>query len=162
MSPCPGGRQFGPRSASGCLSCQNVLLAQAADHSSLPGAVDGRPWVVWIEGQPGSGKTALVRQAVRDLPDGFMVVRAQADELATDIPYELAGQLGATNPEGPFAAGMNILEAWSHAQDRGAVAVVVEDLHWADTGFGAGAPDRGEAAGRGPGAAPGHQPTGGR
>jgi DNA-binding CsgD family transcriptional regulator len=97
-------------------------------------AAGGRPWVVWVQGEAGSGKTALVRRYLATLPAGFSVVRAQADELATDIPYELAGQLGAVHTDGPFVAGMDILRVWSEAQDRGPVAVVVEDLHWADVG----------------------------
>ena len=92
------------------------------------------PGVVWVEGEAGSGKTALVRQAIRLLPAGFSVVRAQADELAADIAYELALQLAAVDTEGPFVAGMSLLEAWSTAQDDGPLAVVVEDLHWADPG----------------------------
>jgi DNA-binding CsgD family transcriptional regulator len=95
-------------------------------------AAGGRPGLVWVEGEAGSGKTALVRQAVGALPAGWTLVRAQTDELATDIPFELAHQLGAVNTDNPFVAGMDILKAWSEAQDRGPVAVVVEDLHWAD------------------------------
>jgi DNA-binding CsgD family transcriptional regulator len=95
-------------------------------------AMARRPGVVWVEGEAGSGKTALVRQAVKALPAGFSVIKGQADELATDIAYELAVQLGAANCEGPFVAGISLLEAWARAQDDGPVAVVVEDLHWAD------------------------------
>ena len=95
-------------------------------------AMARRPGVVWVEGEAGSGKTALVRQAVKALPSGFSVLKGQADELATDIAYELAVQLGAVNCEGPFVAGMSLLEAWARAQDDGPVVIVVEDLHWAD------------------------------
>ena len=95
-------------------------------------AAGGRPWVVWVEGEAGSGKTVLVRRAVKALPADFGVIRAQADELAADVPFELAGQLGGVNTDGPFVAGMDILKAWAAAQDGGPVAVVVEDLHWAD------------------------------
>ena len=100
--------------------------------ASAEAAAARRPSVVWVEGEAGSGKTALARQAVKALPAGFSVVRAQADELAADIAYELATQLGAVDADGPFVAGMSLLRAWSTAQDSGPVAVVVEDLHWAD------------------------------
>jgi DNA-binding NarL/FixJ family response regulator/Tfp pilus assembly protein PilF len=103
------------------------VIAAAAE-----AAAGGRPQVVWVEGEAGSGKTALVRQAAAALPAGFSRVRVQSDELAADIPYELAGQLGAANIEGPFVAGMSVLDAWSTAQDGGPVAVLVEDFHWAD------------------------------
>ncbi len=85
-------------------------------------AAAGRPWVVWVQGEAGSGKTALVRRCVATLPAGFRVVRAQADELATDIPYELVGQLGAVHTDGPFVAGMDVLRGWSAAQDGGPAA----------------------------------------
>jgi DNA-binding CsgD family transcriptional regulator len=104
----------------------------AAIAKLVEAAAAGRPWVVWVEGAAGSGKTALVRRAVAALPDGFTLVRVEADELATDIAYELAGRLGALHTDGPFAAGMDILQAWSAAQDDGPIAVVIEDFHWAD------------------------------
>jgi DNA-binding CsgD family transcriptional regulator len=100
--------------------------------ASVEAAMSRRPGVVWVEGEAGSGKTALAREAVRTLPASFSVVRAQADELAADIAYELAVQLGAVNTDGPFVAGMSLLQSWSSAQGSGPVAVVVEDLHWAD------------------------------
>jgi DNA-binding CsgD family transcriptional regulator/tetratricopeptide (TPR) repeat protein len=97
-------------------------------------AATGRPRVVWVEGEAGSGKTALVRRAVAGLPAGFTLFRVEADELAIDIPFELAGQLGALHTDSPFVAGMEILRAWSAAQDDGSLAVLVEDFHWADVG----------------------------
>ena len=38
-------------------------------------AAAGRPGVAWVEGEAGSGKTALVRRAVAELPAGFTLVR---------------------------------------------------------------------------------------
>jgi DNA-binding CsgD family transcriptional regulator len=97
-------------------------------------ATTGRPWVVWLEGEAGSGKTILVRQALAGLAATFTAVQAAADEFAVDVPYELAGQLGALHTDDPFAAGMDMLNSWSAAQDNGPVVVVIEDLHWADLG----------------------------
>jgi DNA-binding CsgD family transcriptional regulator len=91
----------------------------------------GIPWVVLLEAEGGFGKTALVRHVVGQLPAGVQVLRAQADELATEQPFELARQFGATSSES-FSAGLEILEVWSKRQDDGPVVVVVEDLHWAD------------------------------
>ncbi len=78
------------------------------------------------------GKTALVRDVVAHLPAGMQAAHAQADELARNRPFELARQLGSTSAES-FAAGLEILDAWSRRQDDGVVVVVVEDLHWADS-----------------------------
>ena len=69
----------------------------------------GRPWLVWVEGVAGSGKTALLRKALAGLPDEFVTVRASADKLATDVPYELAAQLGSTSRESPFTTGQELL-----------------------------------------------------
>jgi DNA-binding CsgD family transcriptional regulator len=92
----------------------------------------GNPRVVWVEGDAGLGKTALVRHVLAHLAAETQVVHAQADELAGGRPFELARQLGSTSAES-FAAAMEILEAWSSRQDQGPVVVVVEDLHWADS-----------------------------
>ena len=88
--------------------------------------------MVWVEGDAGMGKTALVRHAVAQLPAGLQLAHADADELAAGRPFELARQLGSTSAES-FAAGMEILEVWSQLQDDGPVVVVVEDLHWAES-----------------------------
>jgi DNA-binding CsgD family transcriptional regulator len=89
--------------------------------------------VVWIEGEAGSGKTALVRHVLTTLPGEFQVVRAFADEQSADIPFALAAQLGPVTAERPFAAGMELLSSWARLQDRGPVAAVVEDFQWADS-----------------------------
>jgi DNA-binding CsgD family transcriptional regulator len=92
----------------------------------------GRSWLVWIEGEPGAGKTALLNQAVRCLPEQFQVIRATADQMSGDLSFGLARQLGSVSGDAPFVVGLGLLESWAVMQDRGAVAVVVEDLHWAD------------------------------
>jgi len=96
-------------------------------------AATGHARVVWIEGQAGSGKTALLRAALGALPQGFTLLAAEADELAGDIPFHLARQLGAATATSAFPAGLELLEAWSQAQEAGPAAVAVEDLHWADS-----------------------------
>lgn len=95
-------------------------------------ASTGRPCVVWVGGEAGSGKSVLVGAAIGALPPDFQVVHAHADELAIDVPFEVAAQLGQVTASRPFAAGLELLDSWSRLQDRGPVAIVVEDLHWAD------------------------------
>ena len=48
------------------------------------------------------------------------------------MPFDVARQLGQVSADGPFAAAMELLETWARLQDDGPLAVVVEDLHWAD------------------------------
>jgi DNA-binding CsgD family transcriptional regulator/tetratricopeptide (TPR) repeat protein len=105
----------------------------AAIASIAGDAAAGRAWVAWIEGEAGSGKTALLRAALGALPEGFTVLAAEADELAGDIPFHLAHQLGAATATAAFPVGLELLEVWSEAEEAGPAAVVVEDLHWADS-----------------------------
>ena len=112
------------------------LVGRSAQRQAIARALDemgsGNPRLVWVEGDTGLGKTALVRHVVGNLPAEIQVAHAQADELAAERPFELARQLGCTSVES-FSAGMEILEAWSSRQDQGPLVVVVEDLHWADS-----------------------------
>jgi len=103
-----------------------AILAKARE------AADGHPWVLWIEGEAGSGKTSLLRAALRALPEGYRVLAAEADELATDMAFQLVEQLGVTADVGAFPAGMELLQLWGTESERGPIAVAVEDLHWAD------------------------------
>ena len=88
--------------------------------------------VVWVEGDPGSGKTALVSHVAAELPAGFVVLRAAAEESAADQPFAVLDQLGIEGGESPHAAGLDLVALLTEAGSRGPVAVVVEDLHWAD------------------------------
>ena len=57
---------------------------------------------------------------------------AEADEQASEIPFEVVGQLADLDASTPFAAGLQLIAQWSAAQDARPLAVVVEDLQWAD------------------------------
>jgi DNA-binding CsgD family transcriptional regulator len=95
-------------------------------------AAGGVAQVVWLEGDAGVGKTALLRQALQELPREFSVVRAEADELSADVPMLVASQLGGVTSASPFAAGLELLDRLSALEDAGPVSVVAEDIHWAD------------------------------
>ncbi len=113
-----------------------VLVGRTAERAGVrecvAGVQDGRPILVWVEGEAGSGKSALVDALIGDLPPEFGVLRAEADELDADEPLALAGQLGAGDTDTTRPAGMALLRCWAALQDAGPLAVVVEDLHWAD------------------------------
>lgn len=70
-------------------------VERSAVHDRVRGVQHGRPLVVWIEADAGSGTSALVDALVGELPPEFGVLRAEADELAVDEPLALAVQLGA-------------------------------------------------------------------
>ena len=95
-------------------------------------AAAGRPGVVWIEGDAGAGKTALLRAAIKVLSADFQVQWAEADEMASDFPFAVLAQLGVAHPEAIFPAGLELVERWGSLQGAGPVVVAVEDLHWAD------------------------------
>jgi DNA-binding CsgD family transcriptional regulator len=105
-------------------------LAAVADCARA--AADGLAQVIWLEGNPGMGKTALLRRALQGLPPKFSVLRAEADELAAEIPMAVVAQFGAVTSTSPFAAGLELLEQLSALQESGPVSVVIEDIHWAD------------------------------
>jgi DNA-binding NarL/FixJ family response regulator len=99
----------------------------------LAAAAEGHAGVVWIEGDAGFGKTALVRRIIATLPDDFVVMSAEADELAREQPFGVTSQLGAGGSAGSFAAGLELLRLTGERRDHRPVLVVVEDMHWADT-----------------------------
>ena len=104
----------------------------AAVAACVDAAVAGQAQVVWIEGAAGSGKTALLREVLARLPAACQVLRAEADELAGDVPLGVLGGFAPIGARDAFAAGMELLARLGAAQDAGPVAAVVEDLHWAD------------------------------
>ena len=97
------------------------LVGRDAERQAIARALDevgsGNPRVVWVEGDAGLGKTALVRHVVGHLPAEMQVTHAQGDELATERPFELARQLGSTSSES-FSAGMEILEHGPNVKTR--------------------------------------------
>jgi len=104
----------------------------------------GQPWLVAIEGEPGMGKTTLARRCLA-AASGLRVLSARADQAETDLDFGLADQLlrsargavpaAGTDPaDSSFAVGARLLQAVGELQAAGAVAVVVDDVQWADRG----------------------------
>jgi len=119
-------------------------LARVAEVITLVEA--GQPWLVIIEGDPGVGKTALARRCLAAAP-GLTVLSVRADEAETDLDFGLADQLfraagGIVPPilsaestesaASSFAMGARLLEVLGKQQAAGPVAIVVDDLQWAD------------------------------
>jgi DNA-binding CsgD family transcriptional regulator len=96
----------------------------------------GEPWLVAIEGDPGIGKTSLVRHSLAQAA-GMKVLSARADPAETDLDLGIVDQLlrtkpGAAPPASSFAAGARLLEVVGGQQSAKAVAIVIDDLQWAD------------------------------
>ena len=100
--------------------------------SCLDMARSGQPWVVWVEGEAGSGKTSFARQVRQGLPADVRVVRAVGDELASDVMFALVDQLAPLRARSAFAAGLELLQHLSTLQDDGPVMLLVEDFQWSD------------------------------
>lgn len=110
-------------------------------------AVAGKPWVVVIEGKPGIGKTALARRALAPGPDGMRVCWCACDRFEQDYPYGVVEQLlrhlppaadgseptaAPTAAASPFAVGADLLTVLAGAAERSPLAVVIDDIPWAD------------------------------
>jgi DNA-binding CsgD family transcriptional regulator/tetratricopeptide (TPR) repeat protein len=123
---------------------------------SLAAAGGGRPQIVVVDGEPGVGKTALLRRFVREAP-GVPVVWASGDATESGLEFGVARQLLMTLPlpsavaagggvQGRFSAGVAgggsgadgfsvgaaLLAGVGALEMRGPAVVVVDDLHWID------------------------------
>jgi DNA-binding CsgD family transcriptional regulator len=89
--------------------------------------------VLVLEGEAGSGKTTLARHALDQLGADATVVTVAADELAAEVPLAmLRSWVGAASVDSPFEAGMALLDRFGALTDGPLLAVLVEDLHFAD------------------------------
>jgi DNA-binding CsgD family transcriptional regulator len=105
----------------------------------------GQPWLVAIEGDPGMGKTSLARRFLTR-PAGLRVLSARADQSETDLDFGLVDQLlraagvvfepvlptAGIPAASSFAVGARLLEVVGEQQAAGAVAILLDDLQWAD------------------------------
>lgn len=100
----------------------------------------GEPQVVWVRGAAGIGKTTVVRRFAARLTD-FTVLAATADPAETALDHGVIGQLvrrlpgapmGAAPDESPLAVGARLLDLLGRLQSAGSVALVVDDVQWAD------------------------------
>lgn len=100
---------------------------------------DGRGGAVWLEGEFGIGKSALLTQALAGAPDrGCQVGWAVADERATRVPLRVVHDclgLAARLPEVRDAAAATadvLLGLVTELCARGPLVLVVDDMQWAD------------------------------
>ena len=106
----------------------------------------GHPWLVAIEGDPGMGKTALARHGL-SAAAGLRVLSARADQAEADLDFGIADQVlrsaggafgtawpegGADSPGSSFAMGARLLQVVGELQTAASVAVLIDDLQWAD------------------------------
>jgi DNA-binding CsgD family transcriptional regulator len=105
---------------------------------SLDRARAGLPRIVVIEGEPGVGKTAVLRRFVHGTT-GVCTLWASGDEFESALEFGVATQLGsALSPNraipmtNSFAVGAQLLAEVGALEEQAPVVLVVDDLHWTD------------------------------
>lgn len=138
----------GPDAAADLRYGRDVFVGRANELRQLSDRADqvlaGHTQSVWIEGATGSGKTTLLNRFLSEL-NGFTVLAANGDPTESSTPYGLLDQLAAagqpiepghqppTSDTTPAAAGMWLLRLLHEHRAGEPVAVVVDDVQWADS-----------------------------
>ena len=113
----------------------------AALAAALADAAAGGPQIVWIEGEAGIGKTALLRRFLTRTPAGSRLL-VSGDESEIGLDYGVISQLlGAAGPgaapeppgthQSVFAVGASVLEVLGALPGSPAI-VAIDDVHWLD------------------------------
>jgi DNA-binding CsgD family transcriptional regulator len=130
---------------------EDVFVGRTAELARLADVIarvrHGQPWLVTIEGESGVGKTALARRGLAT-GVGLTALWARADPAKTDLEYGIIGQLvrgadrrvlpryrlleGGAVRSSPFAVGAQLLGLVGDLQGAGPVALVIDDVQWAD------------------------------
>ncbi len=124
----------------------DVFVGRAAERGQLAEVVArveaGQPWLVAIEGDPGMGKTALVRRCLAEAA-GLRVLQARASLPEADLDFGIVDQLlrpageavltaETSAPTSSFAVGARLLEVIGEQLATGTLAIVIDDLQWVD------------------------------
>jgi DNA-binding CsgD family transcriptional regulator/tetratricopeptide (TPR) repeat protein len=106
----------------------------------------GQPWLLSLEGESGVGKSALARQFLA-LSPGLTSLWSRADPAESELDYGIVEQLlgdlrhqpGSGDSLGaeiakssPFALGAQFLRVVGEQLAAGPVAVIIDDVQWAD------------------------------
>jgi DNA-binding CsgD family transcriptional regulator len=115
-------------------------LEQKTVGELLRHAQQGAGGVVLVDGEPGIGKSLLLRDATSQAAErGFSLATGAADQLSQEIPFfalrtALREPFAEVTPDHPDATAWWIAEMRAHLQQRAAhvpVLVCLDDLHWA-------------------------------
>ncbi len=128
----------------------DVFVGRAAELARIAEVITrveaGQPWLVAIEGDAGVGKTALARRGLAGAA-GLRVLWARGDQAEADLGFGIVDQLlraageglsagaltgGTGSPASSFAVGARLLEVVGEQQGTGALAIVIDDVQWAD------------------------------
>jgi DNA-binding CsgD family transcriptional regulator/antitoxin (DNA-binding transcriptional repressor) of toxin-antitoxin stability system len=130
---------------------EDVFVGREAELARLADVIarvrQGESWLVTIEGESGVGKTALARRSLASSA-GLTAFWARADPSEADLGYGIVEQLlrgvdrrvlarypflaGDVVKSSPFAVGAQLLGVIGDQQADGPVALVIDDVQWAD------------------------------
>ena len=125
---------------------RDLFIGRAAELARVAEVISrveaGQPWLVAIEGDPGVGKTALARRCLAEAAD-LRVLSARAGQAEADLDFGIVDQLlraaggmvptaAANGAASSFSVGAGLLEVVGEQQAAAALAIVIDDLQWAD------------------------------
>jgi DNA-binding CsgD family transcriptional regulator len=116
-----------------------VMVGRARPFARLAGIVDAaevmtseQPAVALVSGEPGIGKTRLVREIVASLPSRVTTIAVTAQPGSMGRPLDAVTGLVDQSLSGDDVAGA-VFDLVGAAAAKGPAVLVIEDLHWIDT-----------------------------
>jgi DNA-binding CsgD family transcriptional regulator/tetratricopeptide (TPR) repeat protein len=134
------------------VTTRGVFVGRQPELRVVSGALEAAraaaPQIVWIEGEPGIGKTAFLRRFLATTED-VVVLDASGEESETTLDFGVVSQLAARasasaaaaldeltstpTPASPFSVGAELLGLFGALQDRAPVVMAVDDVQWIDS-----------------------------
>ena len=125
---------------SGRVGMSPIMIGRARPFARLAGIVDAadvmtseQPAVALVSGEPGIGKTRLVRELVESLPTRITTIGIIAQPGSMGRPLDAVTGLVDPPFTGDDLANGRVRPRGATAVAKGPTVLVIEDLHWIDT-----------------------------
>ncbi len=134
------------------LASRGVFVGRQAELDVMSAALEAArasdPQIVWIEGEPGIGKTAFVRQFLASAED-IVTLEASGDETEATLDFGVLSQilaqaspasgseplndgLSSGSAGSVFAVGAELLGLLGSLEGSAPLVLVIDDVHWVD------------------------------